>query len=98
MDWAICVTSLSTTSVIYLADRSGRRTCWSKDGSHNLLSSESDFTHFITASYTGSSLFTWKKTDTDLHRSCLFDLILYVPSTIYQLNRDGPTWVEVELS
>ena len=24
----------------------------------------------------------------------LFDLILYVPSTIFQLNRDGTSWVE----
>ena len=30
--------------------------------------------------------------------SCLFDLILYVPSTIFQLNRDGSSWVEPELS
>ena len=29
---------------------------------------------------------------------CLFDLILYVPSTIFQLNRDGSSWVEPELS
>ena len=28
----------------------------------------------------------------------LFDLILYVPSTIYQLNRDGSSWVEAVLS
>ena len=28
----------------------------------------------------------------------LFDLILYVPSTIFQLNRDGSTWVELVLS
>ena len=25
---------------------------------------------------------------------CLFDLILYIPSTIFQLNRDGSSWVE----
>ena len=25
---------------------------------------------------------------------CLFDLILYVPSTIFQLNRDGSSWVK----
>ena len=25
---------------------------------------------------------------------CLFDLILYVPSIIFQLNRDGSSWVE----
>ena len=29
---------------------------------------------------------------------CLFDLILYVPSTIFQLNRDGSFWVEPVLS
>ena len=25
---------------------------------------------------------------------CLFDLILYIPSTIFQLNREGSSWVE----
>ena len=29
---------------------------------------------------------------------CLPDLILYVPSTIFQLNRDGSSWVEPVLS
>ena len=29
---------------------------------------------------------------------CLFDLILYVPSTIFQLNRDGSSWVDSVLS
>ena len=29
-----------------------------------------------------------------LHSSCLFDLILYVPSTIFQLYRDGSSWLE----
>ena len=29
---------------------------------------------------------------------CLFDLILYVPSTIFQLKRDGSSWVEPVLS
>ena len=28
----------------------------------------------------------------------LFDLILYVPSTFFQLNRDGSSWVEPVLS
>ena len=27
----------------------------------------------------------------------LFDLILYVPSTIFQLNRDGSFWVDLFL-
>ena len=30
--------------------------------------------------------------------TCLFDLILYVPSTIFQLYRDGSSWVEPVLS
>ena len=29
---------------------------------------------------------------------CLFDLILYAPSTIFQLCRDGSSWVEPVLS
>ena len=29
---------------------------------------------------------------------CLFDLILYVQSTTFQLNRDGSSWVETVLS
>ena len=29
---------------------------------------------------------------------CLFDLILYVTSTIFQLNRDRSSWVEPVLS
>ena len=29
---------------------------------------------------------------------CLFDFILYVPSTIFQLNKDGSSWVEPVLS
>ena len=29
---------------------------------------------------------------------CLFDLILYVPSTIFQLKKDGSSWVEPVLS
>ena len=34
----------------------------------------------------------------DLSFVCLFDLILYAPSTIFQLNRDGCSWVEPVLS
>ena len=33
-----------------------------------------------------------------MHNVCLFDLILYLPSTIFQLNRDGSCWVEPVLS
>ena len=29
---------------------------------------------------------------------CLFELILYIPSTTFQLNRDGSSWVEPVLS
>ena len=29
---------------------------------------------------------------------CLFDLILYVPSTIFQLNKDGSYWIKPVLS
>ena len=29
---------------------------------------------------------------------CLFVFILYVPSTVFQLNRDGSSWVEPVLS
>ena len=29
---------------------------------------------------------------------CLFGMILYVPSTIFQINRDGSSWVEPVLS
>ena len=32
------------------------------------------------------------------YRLFLFDLILYVPSTIFQLNRDGSSWVKPALS
>ena len=31
-------------------------------------------------------------------RLCLFGMILYVPSTIFQLNRDWSSWVEPVLS
>ena len=34
----------------------------------------------------------------DCNTFCLFDLILYVPSTIFQLTRDGSSWVEPVLS
>ena len=33
-----------------------------------------------------------------MHFVCLFDLILYVPSTIFQIYRDGSSWVEPVLS
>ena len=33
-----------------------------------------------------------------LLKLCLFDLTLYVPSTIFQLNRDRSSWVEPVLS
>ena len=39
-----------------------------------------------------------KKSANDKKGICLFDLILYVPSPIFQLNRDGSSWVEPVLS
>ena len=33
-----------------------------------------------------------------LSKFCLFDLTLYVPSTIFQLSRDRSSWVEPVLS
>ena len=33
-----------------------------------------------------------------MNECCLFDLILYVPSAIFQLCRDGSSWFEPELS
>ena len=36
--------------------------------------------------------------DCSSSRSCLFNLILYVPSTIFQLHRDWSSWVEPVLS
>ena len=51
--------------------------------------------------------FSFEKSRNDTHRVhllleggllVLFDLILYVRSTIFQLNRDGSSWVEPVLS
>ena len=39
-----------------------------------------------------------KKNDSMRTKNSLFDLILYVPSTIFQLNRDGSSWVEPVLT
>ena len=36
--------------------------------------------------------------DDDDDDFCLFDLFLYVPSTIFQLNRDRSSWVDPVLS
>ena len=41
---------------------------------------------------------TYYLADLLLTFDCLFDLILYVPSTIFQLKRDGYSWVEPVLS
>ena len=40
----------------------------------------------------------WQKLNNHLSFVCLFDLIFYVPSKIFQLNRDGSSWVESVLS
>ena len=42
--------------------------------------------------------FCTKKQNVSHQYVCLFDLILHVPSTIIQLNRDGSSWVEPVLS
>ena len=36
--------------------------------------------------------------DFNCENVCLFDLLFYVPSTIFQLNKDGSSWVETVLS
>ena len=41
---------------------------------------------------------TYKKNTKYYPMKGLFDLIPYVPSTIFQLNRDGSSWVEPVLS
>ena len=38
------------------------------------------------------------RSDSNLSPIFLFDLIIYVPSTIFQLYRDGSSWVEPVLS
>ena len=42
----------------------------------------------------------WYTKNSNQYKSfvCLFDLILYVPSTIFQLNKEGSSWVEPVLS
>ena len=45
-----------------------------------------------------NSLQNTKKFMQGLEVDFLFDLILYGPSTIFQLNRDGSSWVEPVLS
>ena len=42
-------------------------------------------------------IFEWPL-KTDFSVFVLFDLILYAPSTIFQLNRDGSSWVKPVLS
>ena len=54
-----------------------------------------DQTAPIGAVCSGSTLFA---TILNLSVFVLFDLFLYVPSTIFQLNRDGSSWVEPVLS
>ena len=56
---------------------------------------------FSYKSITGAQwLSAWLETEGPRVRASLllFDLILYVPSTILQLNRDGSSWVELVLS
>ena len=43
-------------------------------------------------------IFVQKCKSTYVERFDLFDLIIYVQSTIFQFNRDGSSWVEPVLS
>ena len=55
----------------------------------------SENVHLEVLEMAGKKYFT---KDIHLIGFCLFDLILYVPSTIFQLNRDRSSWVEPVLS
>ena len=57
---------------------------------------ESLFLSSSEACFTSSSVTPWRREQNLLF--VLFDLILYVPSTILQLNRDGSSWAETVLS
>ena len=52
---------------------------------------------YIGAVCSGSTLFA-SILNSSVCLFCLFDLILYIPSTISHLNRDGSSWVEPVLS
>ena len=49
---------------------------------------------------TGMSIHVYRSKFIDIKAIsfCLFDLILYVPSKMFQLNRDGSSWVGPVLS
>ena len=51
--------------------------------------------HFVGPDLGSNCLQTLSADDSSF---CLFDLFLYVPSTIFQLNREGSSWVEPVLS
>ena len=59
------------------------------------ISFKIDFTHMFSHVNVGSAQWTLYSAVSFV---CLFDLILYIPSTIFQLNRDGSSWVEPLLS
>ena len=68
-----------------------RFTIYLKEASFNAFAkADPDQAALVRAVWSGSSLFDYG--------NILFDLILYVPSTIFQLNRDGSSWVEPVLS
>ena len=48
--------------------------------------------------HTLSTISNWSPSIFYVSFVCLFDLILYVPSTIFQFIRDGSSWVEPVLS
>ena len=53
--------------------------------------------HFIRYKFSGK-LYLVKVSEYIGYFFYLFDLILYIPSTIFQLCRDGSSWVEPALS
>ena len=62
-----------------------------------MLSSENDDFKFLKTTK-NIELKKKSKAKPNMILVCLFDLILYVPSTIFQLYRDGSSWVEPVLS
>ena len=72
-------------------------TCWERA---DLLALADDvYRIFVTFSMVGGALlYCFQIFAVFLTLFCLFDLTLYVPSAIFQLNRDRPSWVEPVLN
>ena len=62
----------------------------------NNTSQRKNYDHAIHVLQQAYTLLEYKlqKSVESLFFFCLFDLILYVPSQMFQLNRDGSSWVE----